>query len=167
MRRLAIDPGDKRIGLACSDEDGRIATPVETVDATSRRRAVERIAEVARALDAKEIVVGLPLGLDGREGPATRKARELAGLVEDATGLRIVLFDERLTTAQAERSLREAGVRAKDQRKVVDQAAATLLLQSYLDAQRAREGDESWDEGPVLPVPDRDPGRASRRRRGR
>ncbi len=147
MRRLGVDPGSKRVGLAASDEDGRIALPHGTLEGGP---AVAReIAGICRELAIAEVVVGLPLMLDGTEGSACARARKLATAIETATALPVVLWDERLTTVVAERALREQSVRGKAKRAVVDQAAATLLLQSYLDAEHARRAREAGEIGSI------------------
>jgi putative Holliday junction resolvase len=138
VRTLGVDPGDARVGLAVSDEDGAWASPLCTLAARGEGDPAKRIAEEAARAGCKEIVVGLPRNLDGSESGAARKARALAGRVRAATGLRVVLWDERLTTAEASRALAAVEMRARDQRSVVDQVAATILLQSYLDARAAR-----------------------------
>jgi len=139
MRRLGVDPGDARVGLAVSDDEGALATPLCTIAARGEGDPAKRIAAEALREDCKEIVVGLPRNLDGSEGGAARKARLLAGRIHTATGLRVVLWDERLTTAEAHRALGAAEMSERDQRKVIDQVAATILLQSYLDARAARK----------------------------
>jgi len=139
MRILAVDPGSRRIGLALSDEEARVALPLETLErGGGADRAAREVAAVARREGAGEIVVGLPLEMDGREGPSARRARRFGEAVGEAAGLPVVMWDERLTTAQASRALREGGVRARDERRIIDQAAATVLLQSYLEARERR-----------------------------
>lgn len=163
MRVLAVDPGSRRIGLALSDEEGSIALPLETVERRGEAAAVRRIAEVVRERGAREIVVGLPLELDGTEGPAARRARLFAGAIEREVEVPVVLWDERLTTVSAERALRESGVRGAKRRRVVDQVAATVLLSGYLEARRARAGDgdaDRWDGD----EPEADVGRGRRER---
>jgi putative Holliday junction resolvase len=146
-RRLGIDVGSVRIGVACSDPDGILATPVETVRRDRSRNHVRRLAELVAELHAVEVVVGLPRTLADRAGASAIDAIELA----DALAGRIAptpvrLADERLTTVSAQRSLRVAGVRAKEQRAVIDQAAAVAILQSWLDQRRAT-GDKSETRG--------------------
>ena len=137
-----IDVGSVRIGVACSDPDGILATPVQTVRRDRSGKHVRRLAELAAELEAVEVIVGLPRTLADRTGPAAQDAIELAGKLAEALARRVGpipvrLADERLTTVSAQRSLREAGVRAKDQRAVIDQAAAVAILQSWLDQRRA------------------------------
>ncbi|MGO9226596.1 Holliday junction resolvase RuvX [Mycobacterium sp.] len=141
-RRLGIDVGSVRIGVAGSDPDGILATPVETVRRDRSGRHLRRLAALAAELDAVEVVVGLPRTLADRTGPAAVDAIELAGkraevLAHRVPPIPVRLADERLTTVSAQRSLREAGVRAREQRAVIDQAAAVAILQSWLDQRRA------------------------------
>jgi putative holliday junction resolvase len=137
-RRLGIDVGSVRIGVACSDPDGVLATPVETVRRDRSGRHVRRLAELAAELEAVEVIVGLPRTLDDRTGPSAQDAIELAeALARRVAPTPVRLADERLTTVSAQRSLRAAGVRAKDQRALIDQAAAVAILQSWLDQRRA------------------------------
>ncbi|MFC4060394.1 Holliday junction resolvase RuvX [Planomonospora corallina] len=134
--RLGVDVGSVRIGVARSDPSGLLATPVETV--RRGRGDLDRIAEIAAECEAVEVVVGLPTSLSGREGQAAALAREFAGrLAARLTPVPVRLFDERLTTVTAQQGLRASGVKAKNQRGVVDQAAAIVLLQAALDAERA------------------------------
>lgn len=145
-RVLGVDLGSKRIGLACSDPSGVLASPLRVVprtgDAEADRSAV---VAVAREVGAAVIVVGLPRSLSGREGPAARGARaEAAALAEQAEaagGIRVELHDERFTTREAQQALRAGGRRARDQRDHIDAAAAAVMLQSWIDARRGREGE--------------------------
>jgi putative holliday junction resolvase len=137
-RRLGIDVGSVRIGVATSDPDGILATPVETVARDRSNKHVRRIAQLVSELEAVEVVVGLPRTLADRSGPAARDAIALAGqLARRIAPTPVRLADERLTTVTAQRSLREAGVRAKGQRSMIDQAAAVGILQNWLDQRRA------------------------------
>jgi putative Holliday junction resolvase len=137
-RRLGIDVGSVRIGVAASDPDGILATPVETVRRDRSGKHLRRLAEVIAELQAVEVVVGLPRTLADRTGPSALDAIELAEtLAGRIAPIPVRLADERLTTVSAQRSLREAGVRAKEQRAVIDQAAAVAILQSWLDQRRA------------------------------
>ncbi len=137
-RRLGIDVGSVRIGVAASDPDGILATPVETVRRDRTGRHLRRLAELAADLEAVEVIVGLPRTLADRTGSSAQDAIELAeALARRVAPTPVRLADERLTTVSARRSLRAAGVRAKDQRKVIDQAAAVAILQSWLDQRRA------------------------------
>ena len=138
--RLGVDVGSVRVGLAASDPSGLLASPVETLprDPTAARTDLVRIAAVARELDAVEVVVGLPRHLSGAEGEAAKLARAYAGdLVRLLDPVPVRLVDERLTTVESHRRLRESGVAGRSQRGVVDQTAAVLILQSALDGERA------------------------------
>jgi putative Holliday junction resolvase len=136
-RRLGVDVGTVRIGVASSDPDGILATPVETVSRDRSGKHVRRLARLVAELQAVEVVVGLPRTLADRAGSSARDAVALA----DALAARIAptpvrLADERLTTVSAQRALREAGLRGKGQRAVIDQAAAVAILQGWLDQRR-------------------------------
>jgi len=130
---LAVDPGSRRVGLALSDPTGTIAQPLTTLDAEPQGTLPERLAGVAREHEATRIVVGLPRRLDGSFGPEAKAARALADAVRKASRLPVEMVDERLTTAQAERSMISGGVRRARRRATIDGVAATLLLQSHLD----------------------------------
>ncbi len=143
-RRLGIDAGSVRIGVAVSDPDGILATPVETVARDGRKgskgsdKHVRRLAALVDELGVVEAVVGLPRTLADRSGSAAEDAIGLADqLAARIAPVPVRLADERLTTVAAQRSLREAGVRAKGQRSMIDQAAAVGILQNWLDQRRA------------------------------
>lgn len=130
--------GSVRIGVAVSDPDGILATPVETVRRDRTGKHLRRLAALAVEFEAVEVVVGLPRTLADRTGPSAQDATELAeALATRVAPTPVRLADERLTTVSAQRSLRAAGVRAKDQRAVIDQAAAVAILQGWLDERRA------------------------------
>jgi putative Holliday junction resolvase len=136
-RRLGVDVGTVRIGVATSDPDGILATPVETVARDRGGKHLRRLGKLVAEYDAVEVIVGLPRTLADRTGPAAQDAIEVADLLaQRISPIPVRLADERLTTVTAQRSLREAGVRAKGQRAVVDQAAAVAILQSWLDQRR-------------------------------
>ena len=138
MRALGLDLGTKRIGVALADRDGRLATPFEVVPRTGDRARDHRaIAALAQEMGAVVLVVGLPLSLDGDDGPAATAAREEAAELEAATGLPVELWDERLTTVSADRHLLGLDMRAPARRKVVDKVAAAIMLQAWLDHRRA------------------------------
>jgi putative holliday junction resolvase len=137
-RRLGIDVGSVRIGVATSDPDGILATPVETVARDRSSKHMRRLAQLVNELEAVEVVVGLPRTLADRSGPAAADAIALADqLAQRIAPTPVRLADERLTTVTAQRSLREAGVRAKGQRAMIDQVAAVGILQNWLDQRRA------------------------------
>lgn len=134
--RLAVDPGDARIGVASCDPDGILATPVETV--ARGDGDVARLAAIAEETGAVLVYVGLPRSLSGGEGPAAAKVRAFAtGLATALAPLPVRLVDERLSTVSAESVLRERGRKGRDRRSVVDQAAAVVILQAALDRERA------------------------------
>ena len=136
-RRLGIDVGTVRIGVAVSDPDGILATPVETVRRDSRGAHLRRIASLIDEFEIVEVVVGLPRTLADRAGSSARDAIDVAEAIADRiAAVPVRLADERLTTVSAARSLREAGVRAKNQRGMIDQAAAVEILQGWLDQRR-------------------------------
>jgi putative Holliday junction resolvase len=136
-RRLGIDVGTVRIGVAVSDPDGILATPVETVRRDRGDGHLRRLATLVGELDIVEIVVGLPRTLADRAGASADDAVALATALGARVGsVPVRLADERLTTVSAARSLREAGVRAREQRGMIDQAAAVAILQGWLDQRR-------------------------------
>ncbi len=136
-RRLGVDVGDVRSGVAVCDPDGLVATPLETVPAG--RDAVARLAALAEEVDALELVVGLPVSLNGREGPAAVKVRGFAEGLREAVDPRVVrLFDERMSTMTADSLLREGGRPGRKRRQVIDQTAAAVILQTALDTERTR-----------------------------
>lgn len=147
-RRIAVDVGSVRIGVAASDPDGILATPVETVprakpNARGGGRGapgsdISRIAEIVREYEAVEVIVGLPRTLRGEKGSAATIATAFAEQLRAAVSpVPIRLSDERLTTVSAARALRDSGVRARGQRQVIDQAAAVSILQGWLDERSA------------------------------
>lgn len=136
-RRLGIDVGSVRIGVACSDPDAILATPVETVRRNRSDAHLARLAGLVVELGVVEVAVGLPRTLADRTGPPAHDAIELAdALARRIDPVPVRLADERLTTVAAQRSLRGAGVRSKGQRGIIDQAAAVAILQAWLDQRR-------------------------------
>ena len=136
-RIMALDSGSKRIGVAVSDPLGLFAQPVETIRSQGKKKDIARVAELVAERDVGVIVLGLPIRTDGTEGPEAARTRRLAEAIEEAIdGVRVHLQDERFTTSQADRVLIEGGVRRKKRKEVIDQMAAVLILQSYLDSGR-------------------------------
>jgi putative Holliday junction resolvase len=136
-RRIAVDVGDARIGVASCDPDGILATPVETVPGRDRPGALRRLAAIVAEYEPIEVVVGLPRSLNGTEGPAAAKARAFAQDVAKVIApVPVRLVDERMTTVTAAQSLRASGVTARKGRSVVDQAAAVVILQAALETER-------------------------------
>jgi putative Holliday junction resolvase len=137
--RVGVDVGSVRVGVAVSDPDGLLATPVATVPVGDDvARALDEVAAIVTDLGAVEVVVGLPKSLSGGEGAAAETARQYArSMAERVAPVSVRLVDERLTTVDAHRALRESGVAGRPRRAVVDQAAAVLILQAALDAERS------------------------------
>jgi putative Holliday junction resolvase len=136
-RTLALDYGDRRIGIALSDELGLAARPLMTLTRTTWPRDLERLSAIIREHEVRRIVVGLPLDMDGERGGRARLTEAIIERIRGATGLPIIPWDERLTTVQAERILISGDVSRSRRRKVIDQVAAVILLQAWLDAQHA------------------------------
>ena len=135
MRAIGIDLGSKRIGVAVSDSNGSLATPIEVVARQGdRRREHRELADLATEWEAEIVVVGLPYNMDGSLGPAAKKHLREATALEEALGIEVVPYDERLTTVCAERFLKQQEIKADVRRRVVDKVAAAVLLQSWLDA---------------------------------
>ena len=136
-RRIGVDVGDARIGVASSDPDGMLATPVETVPAGPASQA--RLVALAEEYQAVEVVLGLPRSLNGGEGPAAAKVRRYAGELAAKlapAGVPVRLVDERMSTVTAAQGLRASGVKSKKGRSVIDQAAAVVILQSALEGEK-------------------------------
>jgi putative Holliday junction resolvase len=134
MRVLAIDHGTKRIGIALSDELKMIAQPLEFIPAEPFAAFVERLRTILREKEVEQIVVGMPRNMDGSYGPAAQKVREFVTALKEAVTVPIQLWDERLTSAQANRLLIQSDVRRDKRKEKVDKMAAAILLQSYLDS---------------------------------
>jgi putative Holliday junction resolvase len=143
-RVLGIDPGGTRIGLALTDPLGIVARPLEVLSSAGARADVARIVDLVREHAVERVVIGLPLLMTGEEGTGAAAARRLAGrLRARLPEVAVELWDERLTTVEAERTLIAADVGRRKRRRVVDGVAAVLILQSYLDAHAARQGSTS------------------------
>jgi len=137
MRILAIDHGAKRIGIAISDELKTIAQPLEFIAADPFEAVVGRLQEIIAEKTVELILVGMPRNMDGTYGPAAEKVRTFIGALKDGISVPIRTWDERLTTAQANRFLIAADVKRRDRKEKVDKTAAAILLQSYLDSRPA------------------------------
>ncbi|MFD7550859.1 Holliday junction resolvase RuvX [Streptomyces sp. NPDC059816] len=137
-RRLAIDVGDARIGVASCDPDGILATPVETVPGRDVPAAHRRLRQLVDEYEPIEVVVGLPRSLRGGEGPAAAKVRTFVGrLATTIAPVPVRLVDERMTTITASQGLRASGVTSRKGRSVIDQVAAVVILQNALESERA------------------------------
>jgi putative holliday junction resolvase len=134
MRILALDHGTKRIGVAVSDELKMIAQPLEFIPADPFDQFLARLKTVIQEKEVEQILVGLPRNMDGSYGPAALKVREFVAVLGEAVALPIKTWDERLTTMQANRVLIAGNVRRDKRKEKVDQTAAAILLQSYLDS---------------------------------
>ncbi len=133
MRTLGVDLGSVRIGLALADDVLRTARPLCVVERRAVAADLAAVREAAREYEVDRVVLGLPLNMDGSEGPAARHARAFAPKLEAALGVPVELFDERLSTFEAEIRLRDQGFSAKDRRSRVDAEAAAVILQGWLD----------------------------------
>lgn len=134
-RILGVDLGTRRIGVAISDSKGTVATPYAVLERTNDEADAKAVVELAHGEGARQIVLGLPLTLEGERGDAALVAEAFAAKIRQAGG-RVKMWDERLTTKEAEKKLRARGMRSRAQRAIVDKLAAAVLLQSFLDAKK-------------------------------
>ena len=134
-RLLALDLGERRIGVAISDPIGVVARPLTTILRASRREDFEAIADLVSSNEAQRIIVGLPLSLDGTEGPQARRIRRYADRLAQAVDIPLEFWDERYSSYEAAEILSQTGHRRRDMRDRIDETAAAVILQSYLDAQ--------------------------------
>ena len=135
-RILALDLGKRRIGLAVSDELGVTAQGLDTLERTNIREDLARLAQLASEKNAGLILIGNPLHMSGQEGRQAEYAREFGDRLQAASGIPVEFWDERLTTVEAQRVLRESGVSSRKRARAVDRLAAVILLESYLDSRR-------------------------------
>lgn len=156
-RIVALDVGDRRIGIAVSDPLGVTAQPIETYTRIGYSPDSRHIAEIARRYETDRILCGLPRNMDGTQGFQVEKVKEFAAKLEEL-GLVVEYYDERMTTMLAESALLEANMRREDRKKKVDMVAAVVILQSYLDARAAMadDGDEADDGDGILEMEDED-----------
>ena len=138
MRIMAIDYGDAHTGIAVSDPTGLLAGFTTVVTAYRPEAVAQRVAELAREHGAEELVLGHPVNMDGSLGPRSEKAKAMQALLEEVTGLPVVLWDERRTTIDAHHILYQSGKNAKQRKKVVDAVAATLILEGYLTYKKSQ-----------------------------
>jgi putative Holliday junction resolvase len=139
MRALGLDIGERRIGVALCDELGLLAGPLTTVAVRGRGRELAELAAIARERAVERVVIGLPTSLSGREGPQARAVRAFAARLAPHLSVPIDFWDERYTTAEAERVLIDRGLSREERRARIDAAAAAIMLQDYLDAKRRAE----------------------------
>ena len=133
-KALGIDLGDARVGVAVSDDLGMLAHPLETIS-TQSTNVLKRVLALAGERTVETIIVGMPRNMNGSHGPAADKARAFIEELRRETTLPIVAWDERLSTVSAQRALQEAGRNTRKQKSVIDQVAAQIILQSWLDSQ--------------------------------
>ena len=138
MRIMAIDYGDAHTGIAISDPTGFLAGTTTTIHSRKAEVVLEELCKLVEQYKVEELVMGFPRNMDGTEGPRAELYKAFAAKVEEATGLKPVLWDERRTTVDAHRILFEAGKNAKKRKKTVDAVAASLILEGYLDFKRMR-----------------------------
>jgi putative Holliday junction resolvase len=137
---LGIDYGRKRIGVAVSDAGAKIATPLTVLAAADRARAIRDITRLAAEHAAAEIVVGLPRSLDGTLGPMAKEVTEFVEQLRASAKTPVVTFDERLSTAQAERAMIDVDMTRAKRKERIDKVAAQIMLQSYLDSRSKQNG---------------------------
>jgi putative holliday junction resolvase len=180
-RILALDHGTKRIGVALSDELGWTAQPLETFERRTLERDIAHIQDLVRTHEVGQVLLGLPLRLNGEEGPAVQAVHQFLERLADALPVPIVTWDERMTTKAAEELLIAADMSRKKRKGVVDRVAAAILLQSYLEAHASppiaptfgeaqSEGGHAWDYSTPVEASNEtapDPGRVRPRRRHR
>jgi putative Holliday junction resolvase len=142
MRVLGIDFGLKRVGLAISDETGTVAQPLDYLDGGSDERVGRAVLDTATQRGVGKIVVGVPVRMNGQASQQTERTLQFLAVLRRFTSLPVEPWDERLTTAQAERALLEGNVRRKERREKIDAIAAQLMLQSYLDAHNPPPAEE-------------------------
>ncbi|WP_257449269.1 Holliday junction resolvase RuvX [Archangium lipolyticum] len=149
MRALGLDYGTKTIGVAVSDGLGLTAQTVTTIRRTNLKADLAALGELVREYEAERFVVGLPLNMDGSEGPRAEATRKFVDALTQTLGLPVELWDERLSTVAAQRTLLEADLSRAKRREVIDQMAAQFILQGWLDARRpAHEEHEAYDDDP-------------------
>jgi putative Holliday junction resolvase len=136
MRIMGLDLGTKNIGVAVSDESGTLAQGREVVRRTTDKEAIERIEEILKDFSVEEIVVGLPINMDGTMGERAADSERFAEMLKERTHLPVKLWDERLSTKEAESVMLEADVTRSKRKKVIDKLAAQIILQSYLDSRK-------------------------------
>lgn len=151
QRVLGVDFGQARIGVAVSDELGMLAHPLETVSAARLDVAAKRIAELAREKNVEHVVIGLPRHMNGDAGNAAAEVKAFTEkLLRPLLSCSIIMWDERLSTTAAHRALRDAGQKTRRTKGVVDQVAAQMILQGYLDRRQTSGGDGGFGDPPAV-----------------
>lgn len=138
-RVIALDLGQKRIGVAISDETETISSSLTTIPGDNTNRAIKGIKEIIDSRDVLKVIIGLPLNMNGSEGPKAKEALEFADKLRKKLLIDVVTFDERLTTKQGEDMLIQADVSRKKRKSVIDKIAAQIILQTYLDSEKIRK----------------------------
>ena len=133
---MAVDLGKARTGIAASDKTEYLASPAGVITEHNRERLADKICETAKEIKAELVVVGLPKNMDGSEGESAQNAREMASVIADKLGVEVKLWDERCTTITAHGYLNDTNTRGKKRKAVIDEVAATVILQSFLDSRR-------------------------------
>lgn len=139
MRIMSVDLGKVRTGIALSDKNEYLASPLCVINETNRDKLAKKVSDMANENGALEIVLGLPLNMDGSEGESARSAREFLETLSKYTDIKIVLQDERGTTISAHNYLNVTDTKGKKRKKVIDAVAATIILQDYLDFRRNKK----------------------------
>jgi putative Holliday junction resolvase len=148
MRVMGLDVGTKTVGVAISDALGYTAQGITVVRRTHLRADLEALAKLVESHDVTLAVIGLPLNMDGSEGPRAQASREFAEKFTAATGVPVEMWDERLSTVAAQRVLLEGDVSRAKRKQVVDQVAASIILQGWMDARPSQAPEEPWDDDP-------------------
>jgi putative Holliday junction resolvase len=164
-RACALDLGKARVGVAVADELGLLAHVRPPLDGRDKKGLLAALNELVREEGVGLFIVGLPLDMSGERGPMAAKIEVLAREIQAATGVSVELFDERWTTVEASRKLRQGGVDGRRQKGLVDGVAAAVMLQSWLDRKAGTRGGEAFLEMPPAPSVDQGGDRSSRRRR--
>lgn len=138
MRILGIDYGEKRVGVALSDPLGFTAQGLQTIEPRGKKHLLQELKAVCEKNEVTEVVIGLPVNMDGSRGPKAKQVLDLAPEMERALGVPVRTWDERLSTSEVSRLMSESGTSAGRRKAAVDRLAATVILQNYLEARRAR-----------------------------
>lgn len=136
MKIMAVDYGDARTGLAVCDRTETLASPIGQIEEKSMAKAAEKIIYASREFEVGMVVIGLPVNMDGTEGPRAKKSRKLGGIIENIIDIPVVYWDERNTTKSAEHLLSESGTFGKKRKEILDSVAATVILDSFLTHRR-------------------------------